>query len=383
MIKSAVLIFCILSVAHAAEWCLKPDPISASVAETPAEKLAPDTPKCSLESPELVMGRLVNGTADRDADLLPSWVDLKLAARGQKWALDNIPLISGSHIFGLMFVLAFPDNNAVLLFTNQSDTANLAMKRYASTIEQVNTWYNGSLKESTDDNDILSSLLRVRGLHTAAMKAGNERMHGENPRPLINKELYERVQLDEGMWKAFETDLKNSDVTEKFRKVPEKYTGRDGKYYAVSQFQQAMTQFAFVGFPVLFPERLFLLDAKDEDLVAYNHLWAVLGHALGIEDEYNIALQPDLKTTKEYYQHIYENWYLPQFFNLDFHTKVLMEAQLQGFEKIDDILTPRTLLLRILRDIVKIPVPNMTRELTPKDHHKMLQFHAKGNLFYK
>lgn len=74
------------------------------------------------------MGRLVNGTADRDADLLPSWVDLKLAARGQKWALDNIPLISGSHIFGLMFVLAFPDNNAVLLFTNQSDTANLAMK---------------------------------------------------------------------------------------------------------------------------------------------------------------------------------------------------------------------------------------------------------------
>jgi len=99
---------------------------------------------------------------------------------------------------------------------------------------------------------------------------------------------------------------------------------------------------------------------------------------LGIDDEYNIALQPDLKSTKEYYQHIYDNWYLPQLFNLDFHTKVLMEAQLKGFEKIEDLFTPRTLLLRILRDVVSIPVPNMTRELSPKDHAKMLQFHIKG-----
>lgn len=154
-------------------------------------------------------------------------------------------------------------------------------------------------------------------------------MHGPNPKPLINKELYERIQLDEGTWKAFETDLKNSNIPETSRKTPEAYVGRDGKFYSVNQFQQALTQFAFVGFHVLFPERLSIFNAKDEDLEAFNHLWAVLGYALGIDDEYNIALQPDLKTTKEHYQRIYEEWYLPALFNLHFHSKVLMEAQLK------------------------------------------------------
>jgi len=63
---------------------------------------------------------------------------------------------------------------------------------------------------------------------------------------------------------------------------------------------------------------------------------------------------------------------------LDFHTKVLLEAQLNGFERIEDIFTPKTLLLRLLRDIVKIPHSNMIRELSPRDHAKMLQFTAMG-----
>ncbi len=60
---------------------------------------------------------------------------------------------------------------------------------------------------------------------------------------------------------------------------------------------------------------------------------------------------------------------------------IFVNLCIKGFEKIDAILTPRTLLLRMLRDVVNIPVPNMVRVFSPKDHAKMLQFHGKLVLF--
>jgi hypothetical protein len=374
MLKILVFLFFIFHscVADTTEWCAKHDYTKEIKPEDSASKIA----KCSARFEELVSGRYTPGSSDRPSDLLPPWVNLTLARQGQEFAKKHEELLGGSAIFGLIFVLAFPGINEVLLFTNQSETAEKAAKRYGSTIEQVRSWYENTLKEGEDDNGALKTLLRVRGLHLAAAKSSKERL-AEN-RTLIEPSLFESVKLDEEMWNAFKKDLDDSNIPATNRVWPSTYTGRQGEYVPVSQFQQAVTQFAFVGFPVLFPKRINLLDASDEDLWAFNHLWAVLGYAVGIDDKYNVALQPDLAATRAHYQKIFEQYYLPGMFNLDFHAKILLEAQLNGFRQLQPILTPKTLLLRLLKDIADIPAPNMAKVLSPEDHAKMLQYYVTG-----
>jgi hypothetical protein len=46
---------------------------------------------------------------------------------------------------------------------------------------------------------------------------------------------------------------------------------------------------SFIGLMVLYPQKLGAFDATTEELEGLVHLWAVLGHLLGMKDEYNIC----------------------------------------------------------------------------------------------
>lgn len=59
------------------------------------------------------------------------------------------------------------------------------------------------------------------------------------------------------------------------------------------------------------------------------HLWAVLGYAIGIDDKFNIALQPDLQTARRVYKEMFETFNIPNLFNMDEHTVALMEITLK------------------------------------------------------
>lgn len=52
----------------------------------------------------------------------------------------------------------------------------------------------------------------------------------------------------------------------------------------LSQGEMSGTQFAFMGFIVLYP-REFGIYASDEDLEAFCHLWKSIGYRLGVKDE--------------------------------------------------------------------------------------------------
>lgn len=52
----------------------------------------------------------------------------------------------------------------------------------------------------------------------------------------------------------------------------------------LNQFDMSLTQFAFSGLVVTFPERFGLHGNLDRELDAFCHVWAGLGYALGIED---------------------------------------------------------------------------------------------------
>jgi hypothetical protein len=55
-------------------------------------------------------------------------------------------------------------------------------------------------------------------------------------------------------------------------------------------------------------------------------MWAVLGYAMGMEDEYNIAIQPSLAATKKYYNEMYRQYLMPSLFDLRDDGKTLTEA---------------------------------------------------------
>jgi ER-bound oxygenase mpaB/B'/Rubber oxygenase, catalytic domain len=56
----------------------------------------------------------------------------------------------------------------------------------------------------------------------------------------------------------------------------------------ISQKDMALTQFTFMGFPMLNP-KMFGIVGSREQFEAFNHLWRVLGYLIGIKDEFNVC----------------------------------------------------------------------------------------------
>jgi ER-bound oxygenase mpaB/B'/Rubber oxygenase, catalytic domain len=67
--------------------------------------------------------------------------------------------------------------------------------------------------------------------------------------------------------------------------------GKNG-YGMIPQAAMAMTKFGFMGYALVRPQFLGITHDNDEDREAFVHLWAVLGHMLGIKEEFNMCLHP-------------------------------------------------------------------------------------------
>lgn len=60
----------------------------------------------------------------------------------------------------------------------------------------------------------------------------------------------------------------------------------------IPQGSMSMTAFGFMGYALVRPHMLGIRYDNDDDREAFVHLWAVLGHMLGIKDHYNMCLHP-------------------------------------------------------------------------------------------
>ncbi|OXA41128.1 hypothetical protein Fcan01_23990, partial [Folsomia candida] len=199
----------------------------------------------------------------------PDWIDLNLARRGQKFARGNILAISISHSYGLT-TMPHPDLVNVLLFTGRSSSPESAAKRYYSTT-----------------TEILSCKISREGIN-------------------LNSRDYS-AYTPIAAWPSFHKDLEESNIPLCQRRIPPTF-GESKDFIPFNQHALALTQFSFVGYPILFPERFGIFRPSEDDLWAFNHFWAILGYTLGLEDKYNIALQPDLKSVREVYLEIFERY---------------------------------------------------------------------------
>lgn len=102
-------------------------------------------------------------------------------------------------------------------------------------------------------------------------------------------------------WKSLET-------VRRMHAVVNKRSTRAG-VGIISQKDMAITQFLFMGFQLLMPEKFGIVGTQS-DFEAFNHLWRVIGNMLGTEDRFNCCGKT-LEETRSRLQAIKEDMLLP------------------------------------------------------------------------
>lgn len=167
-----------------------------------------------------------------------------------------------SHFAGLIFVIQLPRGLAPLLVTgNSADVAKL-FRRYLSTVVHTKYWYESDPFDPK--SSAFKSLKQVRGMHSRVCKMMNEK--------------HKRDEDNGRIW--------------------------------VSQLDMAYTQFAFIGFFLLYPQQCGMHKATDEMLDCLNYFWRVMGHCLAIEDRFNLCAG-DLEESRSLYRLVFEKDWKP------------------------------------------------------------------------
>jgi len=71
---------------------------------------------------------------------------------------------------------------------------------------------------------------------------------------------------------------------------------RKAGFGPISQLDMVLTQFGFMGFGVLVPEKLGLTGSPEEQ-EGFIHFWRTVGHLLGIEDRSGISVRASNSST--------------------------------------------------------------------------------------
>lgn len=148
--------------------------------------------------------------------------------RVQKMFKRNYFAIMSAMYLGLLTILAIPSILNILIHTKKSSSPFTAYQRYMRTIFHVLIWFRHDIKVGSCS---WKSILLVRKVHSTASDSSNAANRG-----------------------------------------------------MISQRDMAITQFGFMGFSVLFKNKLGI-NCTVEEMNDYCHFWRVLGHLFGIKDE--------------------------------------------------------------------------------------------------
>ncbi|KAG8277221.1 hypothetical protein J6590_047091 [Homalodisca vitripennis] len=229
----------------------------------------------------------------KQAFLLPAWYDEKKFKRGQKYFADNYFSLFVAKLCGLLVVLAVPSILRVLVLTGQSSHPVSAFRRYLDTLSHMLEWYEGDVMNPN------SSIVSQFYLILSHMLEWYE-VDVKNSNSGIVSQL---CLILSHVLRWYEEDVMNpnSRASKSLLNIRSRHchaTRRATKagFSNISQRDMALTQFGFMGFAVLRPKELGLTGSQ-EDLEGFLHFWRVIGHLLGIKEQYNLC-QGDVETTR-------------------------------------------------------------------------------------
>ncbi|XP_033354083.1 uncharacterized protein LOC117235830 [Bombus vosnesenskii] len=167
-------------------------------------------------------------------DDLPEWFDEKLFKIGQEYYNGNLLGFGAALASGLTVILAVPDILEVLLFTRQNATINSSYKRFSQTLLLMYALFHSDMLDP--NSKWFSALNAIRQKHAkVSKKRVKQNLHG------------------------------------------------------IYQKDMAITQFGFLGYVFVCPEKIGLAYATEEQKIGFNHFWQVTGHLLGVSDRINIC----------------------------------------------------------------------------------------------
>lgn len=172
-----------------------------------------------------------------------------------------------SSFTGLLLILQLPDGLEPLLSTGNSKDIPALYNRYLNTILHVQTWYDDDVFDPKTKG--YKSIRQVRGMHKRVQNIMNEKFQVKD------------------------------------------MNGKDRIWF--NQYDVAMTQFAFIGLAMLFPAKSAMIAATNEELELINYYWRVLGHLMGIEDEFNACQFDKYEDIKEFNRLIFQHEYKDKF----------------------------------------------------------------------
>lgn len=166
---------------------------------------------------------------------------------------------------GLMLILPLPDGLEPLLSTGASKDVPSLHKRYVDTINHVNSWYDDDLFDPSTKG--YKSIRQVRAMHRRVQKIMNEKFTVPDEHGVLGRKWF--------------------------------------NYYDVS-----ITQFAFVGLAMLWPQKSGLIAATEEELELLNYYWRVLGYLMGMKDEFNCCQFDRYADIRRFMELIFQNGFL-------------------------------------------------------------------------
>ncbi|XP_015119365.1 uncharacterized protein LOC107042720 [Diachasma alloeum] len=174
-------------------------------------------------------------------DELPDWYDGELFKAGQNYIARNLMGVVASSAAGILAVLVIPSILRILVWTKKSGTPCTAFTRYLETILHAHNLYVSDIDDP--NSRFWKSINVIRYMHSTSSRR-----------------------------------CRNAGIGE--------ITHRD----------MVLTQFGFMGYALIAPEKLGLTNEK-EGREGINHFWRVVGHAIGISDNLNICRKNEVETT--------------------------------------------------------------------------------------
>jgi len=279
---------------------------------------------------------------------LPNWVDPALIKQGQEFVRQNFFSVFFAHFISLIFLLSYTPVKLTLLKTQETDTSFKSLRRYLSTLLHIKLWYEEDLLTPT--GKAAEDAYKIRKIHGAIAKKFHrlgysiEEENNGHSDPVSSA-------VEEDMKRGTIDDLPQSimiDNYNTFKNAPVT------KQIFVSQLDMAVTQYAFVGFIVMFPTVFGIWGTENQKgLQGFQHLWAVLGHLLGIEDKFNFCIPNNLDDRKKQRECILYKVILPEMRFCNANTVTLWRSLINGWSLTVPFLSFNGVLLFAIRNVAK------------------------------
>ncbi|XP_068623654.1 uncharacterized protein [Battus philenor] len=228
---------------------------------------------------------------------LPKWFDEDLFNRSRTFFFRFIYGLTTVPSHGLIIVFSVPSILKILVNSQRTSSKYTAYRRYVSTLMHMLSWFKYELKPGSVS---WKSLEAVRTRHLRASRSAQMQNVG-----------------------------------------------------TVSQRDLALTQFGFIGFAVLMPDRFGVRQVSEGDWEAYNHFWKVIGHMIGIEDRYNLC-RNNIEETRKVCQYVLDRVFTPCLENVPEYFEHMCRVMMDGLWAVNPVMESGSMLY-LTKNLCNVP----------------------------